>query len=253
MAPERKKLFGCPSCGFRVTGLEETCPRCNAKFGQEALFECPFCGDTVNPRGRECPVCHISYEEFVSKAEERVADDCVDRLLTEIIEIESKRVKEEAKKLSCPKCSWMVDRTEDICPRCGAVFSESVTYQCPVCASLVSADASECNECHAVFIEDESAQEGAAAETAVEAEPEPTLAPVPTSEVPAAQTTPEPEPAEEPVSETAKIEPATAAEPEPSVSDEPPQVKDEPGDGRAAAAAPARKKVRRRKLKPKAP
>ncbi|MDH3366004.1 MAG: hypothetical protein OEM29_08410 [Thermoplasmata archaeon] len=231
MVPERKKLFGCPSCGFRVAGTEDACPRCGAKFGAEARFECPFCGEIVTPITKECPICHISYDDFVSRAETRVTDESIDSLLTEIIEIESKKVKEEAKKLSCPKCSWMVDGTEDKCPRCGTTFMDLVAYQCPVCASLVPYDAESCEDCRAIFVEEAICEEGAAIEITAKAAPEPTSA----AEESAAAPGPEPEPE--------KVETPPMKAPEEAAKESAPA---------AEVRAERRRKVRRRKLKAKA-
>lgn len=281
MAPDRKKLFGCPSCGFRITGTEDACPRCGAKFGAEARFECPFCGEVVTPLTKECPTCHIAYDEFVSKAEERVTDESIDSLLTEIIEIESKKVKEEAKKLSCPKCSWMVDGTEDNCPRCGTTFMDMVAYQCPVCASLVHYDAERCHECKAIFVI-ESVDEGTceavaveepaaddapettvvAEDPPVEAAPEPQTVPEAEEEEPVR--TPEEVPQEAAAQETAPVEASELKHEEPAEEEAPaeekpeapvveaseePVVEDRPPAAEGRTGQP--KKVRRRKLKPK--
>jgi hypothetical protein len=277
MAPERKKLFGCPSCGFRVTGTEDACPRCGAKFGPEARFECPFCGEVVTPLTKECPSCHIAYDDFVSKAEERVTDESIDSLLTEIIEIESKKVKEEAKKLSCPKCSWMVDGTEDNCPRCGTTFMDLVAYQCPICASLVHYDAEGCYECKAIFVV-ETADDGTCEAASVEEAPaeekpetpvvaeespvedEPERQAVPEAEEEEPVRTPEATPQEKVAQETMPIEtsepkeeePAeekAPAEEEPVMEVQPPVVEDRPPAVEEPTERP--KKVRRRKLKAK--
>ncbi|MGB2826535.1 MAG: hypothetical protein WBC49_07875 [Thermoplasmata archaeon] len=155
MTDDDKKLFGCPTCGFRVSGKIDACPRCGAKFGKEAKFECPFCGESVERDTDVCPSCNIRYVDFVTKAEEKVTNESIDDLLTEIIEMEAKNVKEEAKKLSCPKCSWMIGESEENCPKCGNVFAENVTYMCPVCAGLVHFEATKCEECGSVFAEED--------------------------------------------------------------------------------------------------
>lgn len=159
MAREKKKLFGCPACGFRVSGTEETCSRCGARFGDRARFECPFCGEPVSPDDVRCPSCMVRFKDFVSKAEKRASDKSIDGLLIDIIEKEAKEVKEQGKKLSCPMCSWLVDGSEEACPKCGIIFSETVAYQCPVCAALVSAETAECGECGSVFLDMEGAEE----------------------------------------------------------------------------------------------
>jgi len=278
MAPERKKLFGCPSCGFRVTGTEDACPRCGAKFGPEARFECPFCGEVVTPLTKECPTCHIAYDDFVSEAEKRVTDESIDSLLTEIIEIESKKVREEAKKLSCPKCSWLVDGTEDKCPRCGTTFMDMTAYQCPICASLVRYDAERCEECKAVFVmevvEEGTCEAAPIEERAAEEALETPLAAEKTRAVaePESQAQPEPEEEAAHAPEAARQEavgqetvPAEIVEPEAAIPEEEHRSEQKPETPTAelseepveesvptteTPAAPP-KKVRRRKLKTK--
>jgi len=205
MTDDDMRLFGCPTCGFRVSGKTDVCPRCSARFGKEAKFECPFCGESVERDTEVCPSCNIRYVDFVTKAEEKVTNESIDDLLTEIIEMEAKKVKEEAKKLSCPNCSWMVGESEENCPKCGNVFAENVTYMCPVCAGLVHFEATKCEECGSVFDEEEKDLEEPAPEehaTADEA--------VVVGEPPA---TPEPEPQREP--EVVEPPPTQAVEKEP--------------------------------------
>lgn len=149
---EKKRLLGCPACGFRVSGDEDTCSRCGARFGDQAKFECPFCGEPVSPDENRCPSCMVRFKDF-SKTEKRASEKSIDGLLMEIIEKEAAEVKEQDKKLSCPMCSWLVDGSEQTCPKCGVIFSETVAYQCPVCAALISAETAKCGECGSVFLE----------------------------------------------------------------------------------------------------
>jgi predicted RNA-binding Zn-ribbon protein involved in translation (DUF1610 family) len=169
MAKEGKKLFGCPGCGFRVTGREDACPRCGAKFGDATLFECPFCAEQVSRNAKSCPSCHVQYDEFYSKMQRRGSEESIDELLMEIIELEANQVKKEDKRLSCPRCSWLLDGTEERCPKCGvAFFADDVSYQCPVCGATVLADAMRCDDCGSTFAEEE-----------VPAPPEAPIAPAP--------------------------------------------------------------------------
>lgn len=275
MTEDDKKLFGCLTCGFRVSGKIDTCPRCGVRFGRETMFECPFCGESVERDTTVCPSCNIEYAGFVAKAEENVTEESIDGLLTEIIEIEAKKVKEEAKKLSCPTCSWMVGQSEENCPKCGNVFAENVTYMCPVCAAMLHFEADKCEECGSLFVDEEKdigeqdleeqAPEGpASAEEAVAVE-EPPAAPAPEPQpeseaveptpIPVIEEIPEPV-AEEPVPEeapTPKVEPvAEAAEepaPETPVPAEP-VAEEAPEEEKKEVIAPV-KRVRRRKLKAK--
>ncbi len=145
------KMFGCPFCGFRISPSDEVCPRCGNQFVDSTKFECPFCGDLVERGAKSCPVCHVNYTEFRERAEARGGDDSIDSLLTEIIRLESASVKTEDKKLSCPECSWLLDGSEDKCPKCGHSFAEDVSYQCPVCGSEIRSDAGQCPDCGAAF------------------------------------------------------------------------------------------------------
>jgi RNA polymerase subunit RPABC4/transcription elongation factor Spt4 len=152
MASEVKELFGCPFCGFRVSTMEESCPRCGNKFTQETMFECPFCGDMVAPGSKECPSCHVDFAEFMSKTRRKASNDSIDSLLMDIIKLESLRVKrEDTKTFSCPNCSWMLDGTEEKCPKCGHEFAEDSALQCPICGSIVDAGATVCPECGTQF------------------------------------------------------------------------------------------------------
>jgi RNA polymerase subunit RPABC4/transcription elongation factor Spt4 len=157
MASNKDKMFGCPACGYRVSSGEEACPRCGNAFNKETKFECPFCGELVERGATSCQVCHVNYVEFKEKTEARGGDDSIDSLLLEIIKLESVSVKQNEKKFSCPKCAWMIDGSEEKCPKCGEIFSDDVSFQCPICGSLVSPDSAKCPECGISFSEDEVA------------------------------------------------------------------------------------------------
>ncbi len=148
------RIFGCPTCGFRVDTNESSCPRCGNEFKDDTKFECPFCGDLVKSGLDECPSCHISYSEFKSRAAPKATEDSIDSLLMEIIKLESTSVKEEEKRFSCPKCDLLLEGTETECPRCGKDLDVEVALQCPVCGSLVGMNDVRCRECGTVFDED---------------------------------------------------------------------------------------------------
>src|SRR4030042_1024985 len=57
MSATSVRIFGCPTCGFRVDTNERSCPRCGNEFQDDTKFECPFCGDLVRSGLDECPVC----------------------------------------------------------------------------------------------------------------------------------------------------------------------------------------------------
>jgi DNA-directed RNA polymerase subunit RPC12/RpoP len=164
MASGTAKMFGCPFCGFRISPSDEVCSRCGNSFVDSTEFECPFCGELVERGAKSCPVCHVNYIEFRERAEARGGDDSIDSLLTEIIRLESASVKKEDKRLSCPECSWLLDGSEEKCPKCGHSFAEDVSYQCPVCGSEIRANADKCPDCGAMFAPESVTEEERASE-----------------------------------------------------------------------------------------
>jgi DNA-directed RNA polymerase subunit RPC12/RpoP len=280
MASETKDLFGCPFCGFRVSSTDITCPRCGNKFSDGTLFECPFCGDMIHPGESECTSCHVNFSEFMAKSKPKINEDNIDSLLMDIISLESYQIQtEEKKKLSCPNCSWMLDGTEEKCPKCGSDFQVDSTYQCPICGSFVNANASKCSECGSDFealgveAEEEKAAKheqmssaltdlldsaGQSNQVPEVVQPEPVPPPPPliiakppktiAKPSPVKSKPPPPEPVEapppEPVEEPPQVEEPPPVKQEP-VPEEPEPVKETP------APAPAPKKPRTRKLKAK--
>ena len=164
MASGTAKMFGCPFCGFRISPSDEVCSRCGNRFVDSTMFECPFCGELVERGAKSCPVCHVNYTDFRERAEARGGDDSIDSLLEEIIRLESASVKKENKRLSCPECSWLLDGSEDNCPKCGHSFAEDVSFQCPVCGSEIRADADKCPDCGAMFALESVTEEERASE-----------------------------------------------------------------------------------------
>jgi len=164
MASGTAKMFGCPFCGFRINPSDDVCSRCGNRFIESTRFECPFCGELVERGAKACPVCHVNYTEFRERAEARGGDDSIDSLLTEIIRLEAASVKKEDKKLSCPECSWLLDGSEEKCPKCGHSFAEDVSYQCPVCGSEIRADSDKCPSCGAMFTQEGATEEEIASE-----------------------------------------------------------------------------------------
>ena len=151
MSATSVRIFGCPTCGFRVDTNEQSCPRCGNEFRDDTRFECPFCGDLVQSGLDECPSCHVSYSEFKERAAPKASNDSIDSLLMEIIKLEATSVKDEEKRFSCPKCDLLLEGTETACPRCGKDLDVEVALQCPVCGALVGAGDTRCGECGTVF------------------------------------------------------------------------------------------------------
>lgn len=158
MAKDKYNMFGCPACGYRVSSGEEACPRCGNSFNTATRFECPFCGELVDRGVKSCPACHVNYAEFKEKTEARGGDDSIDSLLLDIIKLESVSIKHDDKKFGCPKCSWLLDGSEEKCPKCGEIFSSDVSFQCPICGSSVTPNSLRCPECGIVFGEEEEAR-----------------------------------------------------------------------------------------------
>lgn len=263
MASETNDLFGCPFCGFRVRTTDDTCPRCGNKFSDGTLFECPFCGDMVAPGIAECPSCHVNFSDFISKSTHKVSEDSIDSLLMEIISLESSQIKREDKKnISCPKCSWMLDGSEDKCPKCGANLSEDASLQCPICGSFVNSASTKCSECGTLFAGDKAAAEEqrTAQQDAISSAltdilssaghtgPLPEIEkpkPLPVEEPPFVQAPLEPEPAKVP-----EDEPVAPALPEPEALPAESAEEAEPAPKKPAPAT-GPKKSKQRKLKAK--
>ncbi len=274
MASDAKDLFGCPFCGFRVNTTDVSCPRCGNKFVEGTMFECPFCGDMIPQGAPECPSCHVNFSDFKSRSHPLASDDSIDSLLMDIIKLESSQIKsEEKKKVGCPNCSWMLDGTEDRCPKCGTEFSHDSTFQCPICGSFVNSDADKCPECGSPF----AGEEGVVREDAAARHEEMTSSlsdlldsaghqgPLPEVEKPA----PAPEEVEtqapveaapvpaKPVYVVVRPQPVKAPPkqqepvPEPAVPEEPKKAPEE--EPPKASPAPSQKKGKQRKLKTKTP
>jgi rubrerythrin len=253
MVTNSSDLFGCPYCGFRIRPTDDACPRCGNSFHENTKFECPFCGDMVSPGADECPSCHINFTEFVSHNENKASTDSIDSLLMDIINLESSQVKKEDKKFSCPKCSWMLEGTEERCPKCGADFTEDATFQCPICGAFVNSNSANCSECGTPFAGDEVAEEQKTAEdheafssaltdilsSAGHEKPPPEAETPITVPPPAEEPPPAPEPPAPELVEAVKEETVTETAPEPV---EEPQK---------AAPSTGPKKSKQRKLKAK--
>jgi len=272
MAADEAKLFGCPHCGFRVSPQDEVCSRCGNRFPTNTMFECPFCGELV-PRGsKSCPTCFVDFGEFQQKAALHATDESIDNLLMEIIKLEASEVKTQDKRLSCPRCSWLLDGTEDSCPKCGMAFTADATYQCPICGAFVPSEAESCSECGTAFTEEEGRR--AEAHEEVETAMSDLMAAIehrgrvpepaderPSQQPPTEQPAPEPEQAPtvpehlpttapEPVQETRTEDTARTTQPEEPAIGTKIEPEQEP-EKASEAPKPAPKKVKTRKLKAK--
>ena len=185
MTSRRQRIFSCPGCSLRLTGLESECPKCKRRFGEDSELECPFCGTLVSPRLDHCPSCGIDYSEFADHAEEQLWQKALDKIVEEIEELrtedragsegpgdaleppaphETPRGPETDEEALCPVCQRVVSSSDSVCPGCGAEFEDGEdayddsTAVCPVCGETVSYEAPACPCCGAEF-EDEGETE----------------------------------------------------------------------------------------------
>lgn len=166
MTPSGMKILSCPDCGYRVSGLEGACPRCGKAFDKDSKFECPFCGTLVPASADSCPSCQVDYIDFSSKAEKKLLDKAMDKILEELDELMEPGEGESV----CPKCSSPLEKAGSKCPHCG--FGPKARDQppkevpppepdgatdalCPICGAWVKSDDPSCRECGAEFIADE--------------------------------------------------------------------------------------------------
>ncbi len=162
------KILSCPECGYRVSGLEGACPRCGKVFDKDSKFECPFCGTLVPSTADSCPSCLVDYIEFSSKAEKKLLDKAMDKILEELDEL----MEPDEGAPVCPKCSSPLDATSGKCVHCGFDMKgehappaqpppeppkpeEPSDSLCPICGTWVKSDDPSCPECGAEFIDGE--------------------------------------------------------------------------------------------------
>ncbi len=148
MGTVNRTVFGCPSCGARVSGHELACPRCGAVFRKDTKFECPFCGVMVPRDSSHCPSCGID----LHMPEEKSVEATLDELFDQVIEAEKQRSQAGNKRFGCPKCSFLVTGDEDRCPKCSYEFSKINQVECPICGSLIPSTAKKCPECDRALV-----------------------------------------------------------------------------------------------------
>jgi predicted RNA-binding Zn-ribbon protein involved in translation (DUF1610 family) len=180
MSTGQRKIFSCPNCSLRVSGLESGCPRCGTAFNKDTKLECPFCGTLVLPTATSCPSCRIVYSEIQDRLEERLGDKAANKIVEELNEI----AEADSDDLVCKKCNSILERPMGRCDKCG--FSASniekkhergsekreplpseprsdvvdVEAICPTCGLAVGLRDSVCRHCGAEFLlDDEGAEE----------------------------------------------------------------------------------------------
>ena len=204
-----QRILGCPICGYRVDPKDQTCPRCGSEFYEGTKFECPLCGGLVSSRDKSCPSCHVDYGDFRTKSMAKGSEDSIDALLTEIIGAESAQIKKEDKRYSCPNCSWMLDGSESVCPRCNHDLVTDLSFQCPVCGAIVGSNARVCPECNASFDEGLEEEESLSPSEP----PKVSTKPTPAREVVKAPEAPPPPPPPPPPEPPREVKPVVVVKP----------------------------------------
>ncbi|MCJ2532998.1 MAG: hypothetical protein LN411_03630 [Candidatus Thermoplasmatota archaeon] len=114
MTPEIATIFGCPFCGFRVSGIEKACPRCGREFSEGIEFECPFCGSPVKPTDGSCPACEVQFHRIAAQAGEQLLDKAVTKIAEELDEL----TELDGKPTKCPSCSELLETPGAPCKKC---------------------------------------------------------------------------------------------------------------------------------------
>lgn len=148
MGTVNRTVFGCPSCGARVSGQELACPRCGVVFTGETKFECPFCGEMVARDSNVCPSCGID----LRLPEEKPVEATLDELFDQIIDSEKQKAHVGGKRFGCPNCSFLLAGTEDKCPNCGHEFVKVNQVECPICGALIPSTSKKCPECDRALV-----------------------------------------------------------------------------------------------------
>lgn len=166
------------------TTSKRLCPICDSPI-EKGDDKCSFCGTDLSIFEEEIEEAFEEEEKLVSetfsKLEEKpskltveenetVADE---EELTVEVEIskeeqedisisDSEESAEEASKeasFECPACGGSVSEKDEVCPHCGAIFTEEEAdqFECPACGTIVNANAVRCPGCGAFFVEEEAA------------------------------------------------------------------------------------------------
>ncbi len=111
-------ILACIACGKTVSGSEKSCPRCGASF-DEVRFECPFCGELVKLDSTRCASCGTEFSVFAESVDEN-SSVVLDGPENDVAEAQGPDITE----YECPACGKPVSENDDVCPSCGAKFSE---------------------------------------------------------------------------------------------------------------------------------
>ena len=177
MTPEIATIFGCPFCGFRVSGTERACPRCGREFSEGIEFECPFCSSPVKPTDGTCPACEVQFHRIAAQAGEQLLDKAVTKIAEELDEL----TELDGKPTRCPRCSGLLETPGTPCKKCerrraeeadaegqsatdyvdAELFGdlEEEAYECPACGAEVRLSDPKCRQCGAEFADEEEAPE----------------------------------------------------------------------------------------------
>jgi len=167
MTTHGARIFGCPYCGYGVSGFEIACPSCGGQFTEDTKFECPICGSPVTPAMTSCPSCEIDFRQMAAQWMDRLWDKAIDKISEDLDQIE----KSIPKSPVCPKCSGPLDAPGAPCPRCTRTgkgpppikerlpeppreeigVEEEEEVVCPICGAVVGLTEEACGTCGAEF------------------------------------------------------------------------------------------------------
>ncbi|MEM2838708.1 MAG: zinc ribbon domain-containing protein [Thermoplasmata archaeon] len=161
------------------------CPICDSPI-EAGAKKCSFCGTDLTMFEEEAKSAkrqegRLIREEYQPAAQAPAAAPPKDST-PRVEPVAAPSAAEEEAIYQCPACGKNVKESDNVCPHCGAIFSEEAQFECPACHTLVNADATKCPGCGAIFVEEEAAAQAAApAAPAVEPKKaEPAQPPTPT-------------------------------------------------------------------------
>ncbi|HDP97002.1 MAG TPA: hypothetical protein ENN25_04830 [Euryarchaeota archaeon] len=161
--PTSKRL--CPICDSQIEKGDEKCSFCGTDLSifeeeiEEAFEEEEKLVSETFSKLEEAP------SELAAEEKELIADEDSIEEGAELEDLALSEAEESVKEDSgeasfeCPACGGAVSDKDDVCPHCGAIFTEDggEQFECPACGTTVNADAARCPGCGAFFVEEEAA------------------------------------------------------------------------------------------------